>query len=85
MHEQDLAAEVQGQLEGTSIYLVGMMGRYGIKMPLRLCQRGKEGWKEERPQSAWSWYQQASYGQGSSAWQHSMLSEQSLDIPLYTA
>ena len=24
---QDLAAEVQGQLEGTSIYLVGMMGR----------------------------------------------------------
>ncbi len=27
VREQDLAAEVQGQLEGTSIYLVGMMGR----------------------------------------------------------
>ena len=27
LHAQDLAAEVQGQLEGTSIYLVGMMGR----------------------------------------------------------
>ena len=26
---QDLAAEVQEQLEGTSVYLVGMMGRYG--------------------------------------------------------
>ena len=37
MHEQDLAAEVQGQLEGTSIYLVGMMGRWGTRHSTHLC------------------------------------------------